>query len=202
VLGDELVVLGDVFLAQTRDITAELELLAREAGALGSAETYRDFSAAAQSTLSMPNSFILDQYATAQAESPVKVVIMNGGGTDLLIRSCEPTPTPDCPLMVEAVQGANQVLAQMATDGVKDVVWLFYPDPMDAELLAELDVLRPLLEQACAQSPVSCHWVDLGPTFDGHYSEYMQTDFVTTSQGAQAAASTIWSTLQRECIAQ
>src|SRR6187402_1176706 len=45
VLGDEVVVLGDVFLAQTREITAELELLAREAGALGSAETYRDFSA-------------------------------------------------------------------------------------------------------------------------------------------------------------
>ena len=201
-LGDEVVVLGDVFIAQTGAIITELEALAHEAGALASTDNYRDYTSAMQNSLSMSDNLMIDRYAAAQSQSPVKVVVMNGGGSDLLIRSCPDTPTADCPLMVDVVAGANQLLSQMATDGVDDVVWFYYPDPMDPLLLAELDVLRPLLEQACANAPLPCHWVDLRTTFDGHYAEYMQTDFVPTAEGAKVAAAALWSTMERECIAQ
>jgi len=202
VSGAEVVVLGDVFVAQSPAIVSNLETLAREAGALTDAESYRNYASAMQNSLSMSGTLLLDRYAEAQSESPVKVVVMNGGGSDVLRRSCGDTPTADCPLMLDIVAGANEVLTQMANDGVEDVVWFYYPDPMDAELLAELDVLRPLLADACANAPLPCHWVDLRPSFDGHYSEYMQSDFVPTAEGAQVAATAIWSTMRRECIAQ
>lgn len=201
-LGSEVVVLGDVFIAQDGAIIAELETLAREAGALASSDSYRDYASTTQNSLSMPGVLLLDRYTAAESESAVKVVIMNGGGSDLLLRTCGDPPTADCPLMLEAVAGANQLLARMAADGVENVVWFYYPDPMDAQLLAELDVLRPLLEEVCATASVPCHWVDLRPTFDGHYAEYMQSDFVPTAEGARAAAAQVWSTMQRECIAQ
>lgn len=202
VAGDEVVVLGDVFIAQDGAIIAELEALAEDAGALAPTEHYRDYTSTTQNSLTMSGALLLNRYTAAQSEGPVKVVVMNGGGSDLLVRSCEGTPSADCPLMVDVLTGANQVLSQMAVDGVEDVVWFYYPDPMDAQLLAELDVLGPLLEDACTQAPVPCHWVDLRTTFDGHYAEYMQTDFVPTAEGAKAAAAVVWSTMERECIAQ
>ena len=202
VSGDEVVVLGDVFIAQDHAVTASLEALAREAGALSSSETYRDYSSTIENSLSIGNALLLDRYVAAQAESPVKVVIMNGGGSDLLLGSCEGTPTADCPLMIDVVAGAEQLLSRMAADAVEHVVWFFYPDPTDAELLEELDVLRPLLRDECESSSVPCHWLDLRPTFDGHYSEYMQTDFVPTEIGAQAAADAIWLNMEQNCIGQ
>jgi hypothetical protein len=202
VTGDEVVVLGDVFLAQDNAIITELEALARSAGALGSADHYRNYTSNMQNSLSMSGTLLVDRYSEALNEGPVKVVVMNGGGSDLLVRTCDPAPSADCPLMVEVVAGANQVLSQMAADGVEDVVWFYYPDPMDPELLAELDVLRPLLEEACSNASLPCHWVDLRPAFDGHYAEYMRTDFVPTAAGAKAAAAALWSTMTTECIAQ
>lgn len=202
VAGSEVVLLGDVFIAQEGTIITELEALARDAGSLGPADSYRNFTSITQNSLSMPGALLLDRYSAAQNEGVVKVVVMNGGGSDLLVRSCDSPPTADCPLMVEVVAGANQLLAQMAADGVEDVVWFYYPDPTDAPLLAELDVLRPLLEAACSDAPLPCHWVDLRPTFDGRYTEFMQSDFVPTAAGAKAAANVLWSTMERECIAQ
>ena len=202
VSGDQVVVLGDVFVAQTHAIVTELEALAQEAGALGPGASYRDYSSTSQNSLTMNSGLLADRYAAALDEAPVKVVVMNGGGTDLLVRGCSEALTADCPLMLEVVAGANELLSRMAADGVLDVVWFYYPDPMDTELLAELDVLRPLLEDVCAQSPVGCHWVDLRASFDGHFSEYMQSDFVPTAEGARVAASAIWATMERDCIAQ
>jgi len=203
VSGDQVLVLGDVFVAQTHAIVTELEALAQEAGALGSSEHYRDYSSPNQNSLSIEGALLANRYAAARDEAEVKVVVMNGGGTDALARSCGVgSPTPDCPFVLEVVAGANQLLSQMASDGVEDVVWFYYPNPTDPQLLAELDVLRPLLQDACAQSPVACHWLELQPTFEGHFSEYMQSDFVPTTEGARAAATAIWATMERECIAQ
>lgn len=200
--GDEVVVLGDVFVAQTGEVSAELEALAREAGALSSNENYRDYSSTTINSLTVANALLLDRFDEAAAESPVKVVVMDGGGSDLLLKSCSAAPAPDCQLMLDIVSGAEQLLDQMAGDGVEDVVWFYYPDPMDSELLAELDVLQPLLEDVCATSPVPCHFVDLQETFAGHYDDYMETDFVPTTAGAEAAATAIWSAMEEACIAQ
>ena len=105
--------------------------------------------------------------------------------------------------MVGVVAAAEGLQAQMAQDGVEDVVWFFYPDPTDDTLRAKMDVLRPLLQGVCEGSAAPCHWLDLRPTFAGHYSEYMLPEAILpTDAGAQATAAAIWSTMQQECIAQ
>jgi hypothetical protein len=90
----------------------------------------------------------------------------------------------------------------MAADGVEQVLWFYYPDPADAVLLTKLEILHPLLRAACEGSATSCHWLDLREAFDGHFSEYMETDFVPTSLGAEVAAAAIWTQMEENCIAQ
>ena len=92
--GSEVLVLGDVFVAQS-GITANLEQLAREAGALGDGANYRNKSTIANNGLGTGVVRIAGQYAAGKSEGPVKVVITTGGGADALLRSCDPSPTPD-----------------------------------------------------------------------------------------------------------
>jgi len=105
--------------------------------------------------------------------------------------------------LVNAVAAVGQLFSQMAQDGVQHVVYFFYPDPVDVALQAKMDVLRPLVQGACASSPVSCHWLDLRPTFAGHYADYVLADGRNpTDAGSAATAAAIWTTMQQNCIAQ
>ena len=200
--GDQIVVLGDVFVAQTQQVTFALETLAHAEGALASTESYRDYSSVTENALAMGDALLRNRYEAARAENPISVVIMNGGGADMLMGTCDLAPTPDCQLMVDVVAGADQLLSQMATDGVDHVVWFYYPDPMEPGLLSRLNVLGPLLQDVCENASVPCVWVELQPVFEGYYAQYMATDFVPSSLGAQAAASTIWSSMKESCVAQ
>jgi hypothetical protein len=200
--GSEVVVLGDAFLGDSHQITAELEALAREAGALGIDERYRDYS----TSLITPFGGTADlptQYATARSDGGARVVIMDVGGPDAWLGSCPEPLLPDCPALASGVAGAGQLWRQMADDRVESVVDLFYPDPADAGLLAKFDVLRPEMQAACAASPVSCRFIDLRPTFEGRASEYLVPGGITpTAAGSVATAATIWSLMQQHCIAQ
>lgn len=202
VAANEVVVLGDSFFAVNHQVTAYLEDLARTAGVLSAGERYRDYSNLTANALAFPARGIAEQYASAKQEAPPKVVIMNGGGADVLLGSCD-SLQPDCPLMVGAAEAATELLATMAADGVQHVVYAFYPDPVDSALREEVDVLRPLIQAACESSPLPCHWLDLRPTFDGRYDELVQADGMNpTAAGAEATARAIWAVMQRQCIAQ
>ena len=145
---------------------------------------------------------IASQYAAAAAEAEVKVVIMNGGGADVLLGQCA-SADASCPAIAAAAAAARDLLAKMAANGVAHVVYAFYPDPVDALLRAKVDALRPLLESACASSALACHWLDLRPTFAGHYDQYIQADGMNpTEAGSHASAEAIWTTMQKECVAQ
>jgi hypothetical protein len=199
---NEVVLLGDTFFAATHAITAFLEDLARRGGALSTGERYRDYSRMLDNALALLGNGIEAQYATASAEAQVKVVVMTGGGADVLLGSCEQL-TPDCPLLVAAAEAASALFQRMATDGVEHVVYTFYPDPPDPALKAAVDALRPLLASACAASPVPCHWLDLRSTFAGRESSYLDPAGTSpTDLGAEASANAIWSVMQLECIAQ
>ena len=203
VSGNEVIVLGDLYIAQTHQVTAYLEALARKAGALPAGERYRDYSSTTSNGFITGDAFIADQYATAQAEGTVRVVVMNGGGADLLMGICDTPPTADCQVMVDVVAAAGALLDQMFQDGVEDVVYFSYPDVADATLLAKMDVLRPLLQSVCDSSEVACHFIDLRPTFEGHNAEYLMVeDTLPTDEGAQVTAAVLWSTMQQNCIAQ
>jgi hypothetical protein len=129
----------------------------------------------------------------------VRAVIMNGGGADLLLGSCDPL-SPDCPLLTEAASAVTDLLNRMTADGVERIVYVFYPDYADPDLRSEMDVLRPLLETACAAS-ASCRWVDLRSTFVDHSADYLEANgFLPTGPGAQASAQAIWSVLEPGCV--
>jgi len=84
------------------------------------------------------------------------------------------------------------------------VVYFFYADATVNEALREgIDVLRPLVENACGRSPVPCHWLDLRPVFEGHSAEYATgvDGIVFSDAGARAAAEAIWSLVEERCIA-
>jgi hypothetical protein len=203
VSANQVLLIGDSFFAATHQITAYLEDLARNAGALAIGERYRDDSRLTANTLA--NGGIADEYASAIAESEVKAVIMSGGGADVLVGSCD-TVDANCPTIAAAASAARALLAQMASDGVGDVVYVFYPDPVKdttPNLRAKVDALRPLIQNACESAAVRCQFLDLRPTFAAHYDEYIQADGMNPTQaGSQATAQAIWAVMQSKCIAQ
>lgn len=199
---NQVLVLGDSFFASSHQITAYLEDLARSAGALPAGERYRDASRLVANGLAFAGSGILDQYSAAAEDAPVEVVITNGGGADVLLGTCD-TPDASCPTLAAAAEAAKDLFARLAADGVQHVVYVFYPDPADAGVRARMDGLRPLVESACAQSPVACEWLDLRQVFADHYAEYVQNDGLNPSPaGSQASAAAIWRIMQERCIAQ
>src|SRR5690606_17958 len=159
---NELVILGDSFFATTHQVTAFLEDLARSAGVLSVGDRYQDKSRLIENALALDGQGILSQYDSAAVEAPVKVVITNGGGADVLLGSCNPVG-PDCPLLVNAAAAFADLLARLQSDGVSDVVYVFYPDPQDVAVLERMNALRPLVQEICVGSELPCHFVDLRP---------------------------------------
>ncbi len=202
VAASEVVVLGDSFFAASHLITGFLEERARQSGALAPGERYRDESSVIENTLALAMPGIEAQYATVSEESAVKVVIMTGGGADVLLGSCD-SVSASCELLVAARDAASRLFERLAVDGVEHVVYVFYPDPADPGLRAKVDTLRPLLATACEGSPVPCHWVDLRETFAGKEATYLDaTGTAPTAQGAEVAAQQIWDEMKASCVAQ
>jgi hypothetical protein len=203
VAGNQVVVLGDTFMAQTHQITAGIEDLARAAGALAAGQRYRDGSSSVNNGLAAGDHGILNQYERALADAPAQVVIMNGGGADVLAGFCEEPPRQPCTAIDVVATAARELFARMAAGGVEHVVYAFYPDPIDATIRARMDLLRPLAEAACLESPVPCHFLDLRPVFEGRYDEYITPDGLNpTAAGSVAAANAIWQTMRESCVAQ
>jgi lysophospholipase L1-like esterase len=200
VSANQVLLVGDSFFASDHQIAAYLESFARDAGALPTGERYRDNSRLVANALATGG--IADEYAAAVADAEVKVVIMSGGGADVLLGNCD-SADASCPVLAAAAAGARDLLAKMASDGVAQVVYVFYPDPVDTNLRAKIDALRPLVQSECENSAVSCVFLDLRSTFAGHSAEYTQADGINPSQaGAQASAAAIWAVMQSACIAQ
>lgn len=201
--GAEVVLLGDSFFGESREITTELERLARSSGALDADESYRDHA----TTFITPfggNADLASQYAAARDEGAVRVAILTTGGPDLISPgACPEPPDETCAAIQNALAGSQALFQQMADDGVDAIVDVYYPDTLDASLNERLAVFRPLLRSACASSPVPCHFVDLAPTFEGQSEAYLLDDGINPStEGAIASAAAIWSSMQRFCLAQ
>jgi hypothetical protein len=142
------------------------------------------------------------QYDLARGDGPFRVAVMNGGETDMLQGSCGEAPQSDCTAIQNAVAGLDALLARMAADGVAEVVYFFYADPVNRPMVkAGLDALRPLARAACEGAPLPCHFIDLRPVFENRYAEYVSSDgLVFSDAGARASAETVWQTLESECV--
>ncbi len=203
-VASSVVLLGDTFIAASHEFTRFLEDLARQSGALSPDEGYRDYSSQDQCNLSVEPPGLSVQFTTAQQGGAVRVVIMDGGGADVLSGPCPDPIAPDCPILQAASAGAEALFQTMAASGVEHVVYFFYPDYVgDARIKATVDVLRPLVQERCANAPLPCHWFDLRPTYEGHYDEYvLPAGRNPTTAGALASAEAIWSLMQQRCVAQ
>jgi hypothetical protein len=193
VAGNEVLLIGDSFIALNRSITNALQRLARAAGALEQNETYQDRSV---SGTTLANNQIPSQY-TGASGTP-KVVLMDGGGNDCLLNNAGDA----------AVTAATSLFQTMGQRGTQKVVYFFYPDPQGAlgmgTLKTCLDGIRPRMKTLCESlaSP-KCYFIDLRPVFEGHYSEYILSDGIhPTTQGGDAVGQAVWSLMQQNCIAQ
>lgn len=202
VSANEVLILGDTFFASSHQITAYLEDLARNAGVLQTGQRYRDHSRLVNNALALSSYGILDQYQTAAADAEVEVVIMNGGGADALLGSCD-TIDSSCPVLTAAAQALDDLLRTMAEDGVTGVVFASYPDPQLDGVRQKMDALRPLLQASCDASPVPCSFLDLRDVFANNYDEFVLADGMNpTAAGSQASATAIWGVMQAGCLAQ
>jgi lysophospholipase L1-like esterase len=184
VAGNEVLIVGDSYFALSGEITKELRRL--------SGANYRDVSVSGTKMGAIANS-----YTNNRTPQP-KVVIMDGGGNDILQN---PGCTPGCAQEVQAVTEAKNFLKQMATDGVGDVVFLFYYDM--PSMKAGLDWMRPKMAAECEQSPVPCHFVDNQPLFAGmDASTYTIDGIHPNTETAHIIAKQVWDRMQQECIAQ
>lgn len=198
---NDLVVLGDSFISLSVFV-ARLEAHAVTAGALATAEHFRGYASHLTSFIADNSLSISSEYDTARSEGPPRIVVMDGGATDMLNNPCPSGATPTCPAVDAAARGAELLLQRMAEDGVEHVFYFFYPDPVgDANLEGGLNALRPLIENACGKSPLACHWLDLRPVYAGHYAEYAGADgFVPSNAGADASALALWQLMQARCV--
>lgn len=185
VAANEVLIVGDsYFPAAGGELVKELRRL--------SGANYRDRSVGGAKM-----NAIVAQYENAGPPQP-KVVIMDGGGNDILQNpGCE----PGCAQHVQAVTDARNFFAQMATDGVSDVVFIFYYDmPV---MKAGLDWMRPKMAAECEQSPVPCHFVDNQPLFAGMDASTYTTDGIhPTVEAADKIARQVWDRMQQDCVAQ
>jgi hypothetical protein len=185
---DAVLWIGDSWILNPGTQQTRVRDLAREAGAIGLADNY---VVAAQ-----PGAFMADiagQYDTRQADTvKVEVLIMDGGTWDTLIANGSDAS------VASAASAFTQFLAKVASDGtVKHVIYFLPPELPGIPGVA---ALRPLVQQACAQSAVRCHFLDLQPIWSGH-PEYTEGIFPSDT-GARVVADEIWSIMQAQCIAQ
>jgi phospholipase/lecithinase/hemolysin len=170
------------------------------------------------------------------ANPDIKVVITDGGGNDILInnRQCLTTPVQGdtmCHMVVDSSVMAGSMMEQdMASKGVKQIVYFFYPhvDPTAALTGANandwVDYAYPKAAAACCGASnvpasgdltcegtgpgVECVFIDTRPEFEGHNdptnsSAYWFQDGVHPTQpGADAIANKVWAQMQKYCIAQ
>ena len=203
--GGDVLLIGDSFIALSGDITKDLNTIARSAGALAASDAFRDNSVSGTQLSGGISPQIPVQYANGQKQAPVKIVIMDGGGNDMLNNTCSDPPTASCQGIQNAVTAVKALFSQMGKDGVESVVFFFYPENQkNATQKAKIDVLRSLLQDVCYSSASpKCYGVDLRPVFDGHFTEYVLSDGIhPTAAGSQASAEAIWSVMQQNCIAQ
>gem|GEM_PF-681097 len=190
IAASEVIIMGESFYAfQPPYIQYRIEENARNAGALGPNESYRNMAISGQ-----PMSVVAGEYDTALQGGPVKVVIMDGGGIDCMSSSC-----PSCPGTFETL------LQKMATNGVEDVIYTRYPEPgnppgSNTTLKNNLDALMPQMEQVCAAATgLRCHWVDLRPVWqNGDTNDGLHP----TESGGEHCGDAIWAKMVEECIAQ
>lgn len=215
---DEVVMVGDSFFHIT-EIPQRIWTKARAAGSLGENETYRHYylSGAMMAAMAFATP-IPEQYEQARTADPnITYVVMNGGGNDVLIgdRSClleAPPGNAACAATIDnAIATTKTLFARMASDGVEQIVFTFYPHMPTFGLFQgnapaindTIDYAEIRARQACEESvSPPCTFVSTIAAFEGHPEYLNPGDVHASPAGSEVAADLIWNTMVDHCIAQ
>jgi hypothetical protein len=182
------------------------EQAAQAAGALAAGATYRRYYAGGTQ---MANGQIPGQYTQAKSADPdINTVIMTGGGNDILIgnNTCLSNPPPanlSCvDTVAKAVAAADAMFTQMQADGVKNVIYYFYPRTTILQSGANVDYAFPIVKAGCDKfrGPLNCYFVDTRPAFEGQ--NWFADGIHPTDPGQKAIGGLVWDTMVSQCIAQ
>jgi hypothetical protein len=140
------------------------------------------------------NEQIPNQYKMAVTEDPnIKTVVMTGGGNDVLNSTC----TGTCQEVVDKVSARLDMLfADMATNGVQDIVLISYGYPADVARHESLDYSRSLLPKECSKDHMPrCHFIDPIKELDGKISS---DGIHPTAEGFDILGQMVWDLMQAE----
>lgn len=194
VLADEVLWIGDTWILIPGTQHTRVRDLARAAGALKPNEDYVNLSAP-----SVDMAAVAQQYRTRESSpTKVKVIIMDGGTWDPI--AAQANGDPIAPAIDNAISNFQGFLAEVASDGtVEHVIYFLMPE---LSAIPGVAAMRPRLQQACAQSTIPCHFLDLQPLWLGH-PEYTASDGIQSSvAGARVIADSIWAIMQANCVVQ
>jgi hypothetical protein len=212
----QVVMIGDSYLALSGDVKEVLTAQALEAGALDEGESYRNYYVSGTQLGGAGVNAIPRQYEKAKAADPdIKLLIMTGGGNDVLIgnRSCLQTSPPENTSCLDTIQAsldaAQLLFEQAAADGVTDIIYFFYPHLPEGGILTgpavntTTDYAYPEVKAGCDDfEGLRCHFIDTRPAFEGH-ADYIGPDGIhPTLGGSTAIADLIWGVMVEECLAQ
>jgi lysophospholipase L1-like esterase len=208
-------VLGDSYIDLSGDFTKMVQEHARKAGALGASENYIDLakSGAAMQKDNLLAAAIPTQLPTLLSTSKragpegVKLVLMTGGGNDVLIdaSSCKSISTPNemCKGVVsKSLAVVKKLFADMAAGGIKEVVYFWYPDlgPNQGKVINDYSI--PLAKENCeSDTNVKCHFVDTRDGFRDHANFVGPDGIHPTAAGSQVIADLVWDVMVDNCLA-
>lgn len=223
--GDQVGMMGDSYLDLSGDITRFLQDTARKAGALQASESYLDHSLFGASMDGFPN--VPSQWpdiladAKSKGSKGVKLLIMTGGGNDVLLgnRTCLDFPTAadisePCKKLLQTILSVGQkVVDQAAKDGAKAIIYFFYPHLPEHLVNGPhpntiLDYAYPEVQKLCEkQTAIPCYFIDTRPAFDngkGRPRDGLISPFDgihPTPAGSKIIADLIWGVMQEKCLA-
>jgi hypothetical protein len=161
------------------------------------------------------------------ADKDIVAIVMDGGGNDILIPAitwpggAQCKESEDAPSMkvcqdivATAFTAADKLLQKAADAGIRDTLYFYYPHIPGGGLggahpNAILDYSLPKAKAFCddavnkTKGKLRCHFLDLGPVFDGHITDWFADDGIhENSKGSAQMAKVINQMMKDECIAQ
>lgn len=215
--GSQVGLLGDSYIALSDNVPRFIEEHARAASALSASDSYINRARSGASMAyepSIPSQLPeLLQVARARRSAGVKLIIMDGGGNDVLVhnRRClsQTFPSQACIEVVDrSILALKKLFIDMAAAGIEHVIYFWYPDVPASELAGQRpEVMNGYaasrVEETCtASTEVTCHFVDTRPAFAGHPEYLSPLDSVhPTAAGARAIAGLVWGVMVDACLA-
>jgi lysophospholipase L1-like esterase len=227
VLGDSYVALDVSFIGLDNfPFVMNLESLAKAAGALKSGQQYRRMAQSGASMNGEPNiPAQLDR--TLQMDKDLKLIIMTGGGNDILVnnREClefanevELIKSAKCVKVVQdAIDAGQKMFDKGVAAGVKAVIYFFYPHlpglanggiGAGAYPNVMLDYAYPKVKELCdRQVGAPCYFVDMRAAFDKDNNGLPDPGLINldgihpTGTSSPILAKEVWRVMQERCLA-